>query len=269
MKDIFNKAAGAAKFIKQQIDDLGELCIITGSGLNPILESFTIIKSIAFSRIPHLRDATFHKGEFLVLEHEGKRYCALNGRLHYYEGYSAAEVAFPIRILFCLGVRKLIMTNATGGLQSHYEPGQIVMVKDHINLLPDNPLRGYNESNFGPRFPDMSDAYNKEWRQTTLELAKSQNINLEQGIYACFQGPSLETPAEYFYLNKIGADLVGMSTVPEVIAANHCGIKVLVFSVVTNVCMPIEDITPTTVESVIEVANRAIPVLKKLVFGSL
>jgi len=189
--------------------------------------------------------------------------------LHYYEGYSAAEVAFPIRILFCLGVKKLILTNASGGLQPHYNAGQIILVKDHINLLPDNPLRGPNENKFGPRFPDMSDAYNKEWRNATLELAKRSNINLEEGIYACFQGPSLETPAEYLYLNKIGADLVGMSTVPEVIAANHCGMKVLVLSVVTNVCMPIEDITPTTVESVIEVANKAIPVLKKLVFGSL
>ncbi|MBT8232568.1 MAG: purine-nucleoside phosphorylase, partial [Saprospiraceae bacterium] len=258
-----------AKFIKQQITDLGNLCIITGSGLNPILEEFKIIKKIPFSQIPHLRDATFHKGEFLVLEYNDKRYCALSGRLHYYEGYSAAEVAFPIRILFCLGIQKLIMTNAAGGLQAHYKAGQVVLVKDHINLLPDNPLRGPNESNFGPRFPDMSDAYNKEWRKQTIQIAQKLEINLEEGVYACFQGPSLETPAEYLYLNKIGADLVGMSTVPEVIAANHCGMDVLVFSIVTNVCMPIEDITPTTVESVIEVANKSIPVLKKLVFEML
>ena len=269
MEDLFNKAAGAAKFIRQHVDDIGDLCIITGSGLNPILESFTVVQKIAFSRIPHLRDATFHKGEFMILEHKGKRYCALSGRLHYYEGYSAAEVAFPIRILFCLGIKRLILTNATGGLQERYEAGQIVLVKDHINLLPDNPLRGPNESKFGPRFPDMSNAYNKEWRIETLALAQQLGINLEEGVYACFQGPSLETPAEYLYLNRIGADLVGMSTVPEVIAANHCGMKVLVFSVVTNVCMPIEDITPTTVESVIEVANKAIPVLKELIFGSL
>lgn len=269
MEDIFNKAAGAAKFIKQHVQDVGDLCIITGSGLDPVLQSFKKLYSIPFSKIPHLRDATFHKGEFMILEHNGKRICALNGRLHFYEGYSAAEVGFPVRILYCLGVKELIMTNATGGLQADYTPGQVLLVKDHINLLPDNPLRGVNDTRFGNRFPDMSNAYDKTWRKETLAIAKGEQIDLQEAVYACFQGPSLETPAEYLYLHRIGADIVGMSTVPEVITAIHCKMKVLVFSVVTNVCMPIADITPTTVESVVKVANTAIPILKKLIISSL
>lgn len=265
MEEIFRKASGAAKHILSQASDLGDFCIITGSGLHSILDNYKVIAQIPFSQIPHLKDATFHKGEFLVLENNGKRFCALNGRLHFYEGYSTIEVTFPIRILFCLGIKRLIMTNAAGGLDPDYKAGQVVIVKDHINLLPENPLRGPNDARFGPRFPDMSDAYSKKIRDTIIAKSKLENIDLKEGIYACFQGPSLETKAEYAYLNNIGADLVGMSTVPEVIVGKHCGMEVIVFSVVTNVCMPIENIQPTTVESVIEIANKAIPTVKKLV----
>lgn len=265
MKDMYRKAVGAAKFIKQHVGDIGNLCIVTGSGLENILANYRIIDRIQYSRIPHLNETTFHRGELLILEHEGYRFCAMNGRLHYYEGYSAAEVGFPIRIMTLLGIKSMVMTNAAGGLNPAFSPADIVMVRDHINLLPDNPLRGHNDERFGPRFPDMSDAYNKAVREKVKDLAFAKSIDLTEGVYASFQGPSLETPAEYLYLNKIGADLVGMSTVPEVITAVHCSIKVLLFSVVTNQCIPIEKIKPTTVESVIAIAQKASPVLEELV----
>lgn len=265
MDEIYKKAAGAARFIRQQIDNVGTVCIVTGSGLDAILSGYKVISRIQYSRIPHLNQTTFHRGEFLVLEHEGYRFCALNGRLHYYEGYTAREVGFPIRIMKLLGVQTMIMTNAAGGLNPDFNAGQIVMVRDHINLLPDNPLRGRNDDRFGPRFPDMSNAYDKDLRTEIKSLAKEHKIELEEGVYVSFQGPSLETPAEYLFLNRMGADLVGMSTVPEVITAVHSGIKVVVLSVVTNVCIPIENIKPTTVESVIAVAQKASPILHKLI----
>ena len=265
MEDIYAKANGAARYIKNQVQDLGKTCIITGSGLSSILEPYEVIHRIPFSKIPHLNQATFHKGEFLVLKSNDRIFCALNGRLHYYEGYSAQEVSFPIRILHLLGIKCLIMTNAAGGLNIDYTAGDVVLVKDHINLLPDNPLRGPNDSRFGIRFPDMSDAYHKELRKKVVDLCEEHSIRLREGVYACFQGPSLETPSEYKFLNIIGADLVGMSTVPEVIVAKHCNIKVIVLSVVTNECIPIEKIKPTTVESVIEVANKAVPRVKTIV----
>ena len=266
MSNIYQRAAGAARYIKQKIDDVGELCIVTGSGLDTVLENYEIIESIPYSHIPHLSEATFHRGRFMVLRSKnGTRLCALNGRLHFYEGYTAEQVAFPIRILSLLGVKTLIMTNAAGGLNPDYFASEIVMVRDHINLLPDNPLRGKNVEEFGPRFPDMSNAYDKGLRDKVLALSAKNNFPLREGVYACFQGPSLETPAEYKFLHSIGGELVGMSTVPEVIAANHCGMKVLVLSVVTNVCIPIENIKPTTVESVLAVANSASKALADLI----
>lgn len=275
MTELYSRAAGAARSIRQRFGDIGDSCIVTGSGLEGILERYTIIDSLPYSRIPHLNEATFHRGEFLVLEKDGKRLCALNGRLHYYEGYSASEVGFPVRILSLLGIRKIIMTNAAGGLNPGYEPGQIIMVRDHINLLPDNPLRGPNDPRFGPRFPDMSDVYEKAWRRQVRLLADKKGMQLEEGVYVSFQGPSLETPAEYNFLHHIGADMVGMSTVPEVIVAKHCGMKVLVFSVISNVCYPLERIKPTRVEDVIAVANKAVQplgdliedILQEIVFG--
>ncbi len=265
MSDIYKRAAGAARYIRQRVEELGKICVITGSGLETILSQYTLIERFPFSKIPHLNEATFHRGEFLVLESKGKRFCALSGRLHYYEGYSTREVGFPIRILKLLGISHVVMTNAAGGLNPNYQPSEVILVKDHINLLPENPLRGENDERFGPRFPDMSNAYDDKFRNSIKTICAKLEIPIKEGVYACFQGPSLETPAEYFFLNKIGADLVGMSTVPEVIVANHCGMTVSVLSVVTNVCFPLENIKPTTVEDVITVAQKATPVLSRLV----
>lgn len=265
MTEEYRRAGGAARFIKQNIDDVGSLCLVTGSGLEGILDNFTVIDRIAYSRIPHLKETTFHRGEFMVLEYMGKRFCALQGRLHYYEGYTSKEVAFPIRILSLLGIRELVMTNAAGGLNENYDAGDIVMVSDHINLLPDNPLRGPNDNRFGTRFPDMSEVYSVSIRNRVSELASQLNMSLHHGVYVSFQGPSLETPAEYKFLNTIGADMVGMSTVPEVIVAKHCGMRIAVFSVISNVCYPPERIKPTTVDDVIATAGEAVVPLRSLI----
>jgi len=183
---------------------------------------------LPFRSIPYLSQSTFHQGECIWAETDnGLSIIVLNGRLHYYEGYSAQEITFPIRILKLLGIKNLIMTNASGGLNPEYKAGELVIIKDHINLMPDHPLRGYNDERFGLRFPDLSNAYNKDLRSTISKVYSEQNKEvIKEGVYVGFQGPSLETPAEYNYLHIIGGDMVGMSTVPEVIVANHCGIEI-------------------------------------------
>lgn len=257
----FDKANEAAKYLKSLIELSTNTCIQLGSGADLILDRFTIEKNIPFKDIPHLNVSTFHKGAVILARSSSNvQTLFLSGRLHYYEGFSAQEITFPIRILHQLGIKTLIMTNASGGLNADYQQGEVVLVKDHINLMPEHPLRGQNDERFGLRFPDLSQAYDlnlrTELKKHWLSLHQSP---LKEGIYAGFQGPSLETPAEYNMLHLLGADLVGMSTVPEVIVANHCDIRTAVFSIVTNLCYPPEKISPTTVEEVIEIAQRATP----------
>jgi len=257
--DWYQKASEAAKFISDRFNNDFTTCIQGGSGSSDLVNAFRIIDSISFSDIPFLEVPTFHKGAFLnAKDSNNNSVLIITGRLHYYEGYSAQEITFPIRILKQLDVKSLILTNAAGGLNPNFKSGEVILVKDHINLLPDHPLRGQNDERFGLRFPDLSNAYDQNLRQVIQDTWKNINHkSLNEGVYACLQGPSLETPAEYNMLHRIGADLVGMSTVPEVIVANHCNIKTAVLSIVTNVCYPPEEITPTTVEEVIAVANVA------------
>jgi len=265
MDNIYERATEAANFLKAKFGQSARLAIIAGSGLSSLFDKYTLIDKVSFSKIPNMSPATFHKGELHLLEYEGKKFLALTGRLHYYEGYSNKEVTFPIRVLKEFGVETIIMSNASGGLNAEYNPGELVLVKDHINLLPENPLRGENDDRLGLRFPDMSDAYSKKFREFIQNKSKSVGIELKEGVYVCFQGPNLETPAEYKFLNIIGADMTGMSTVPEVIVANHAGLKVAVFSIVTNICYPPEVITETTLEEVIEMAEKAVLPLRKII----
>ena len=259
---MYQQSQTAADYINELFSIKTDIALVTGSGLDGITEHYNIIKSISFKDIPHLNAPTFHKGE-LILAQKGERYFYIvKGRLHYYEGFSVQEVTFPIRILQQLGVQIIIMTNAAGGLNPDYKGGEIMLVKDHINLFPENPLRGSNDDRFGIRFPDMSDAYSSRLRKIIKAIP---NIKLNEGVYVGFPGPSLETPAEYKYLHIIGGDAVGMSTVPEVIVANHCEMEVAVLSVTTNICYPPEEITPTTLEEVIDMANKAVPQLKVIV----
>jgi purine-nucleoside phosphorylase len=259
---MYQQAQAAADYINELFSIKSDIALVTGSGLDGITEQYTIIQSISFADIPHLNAPTFHKGELILAQSGDKTFYILKGRLHYYEGFSVQEVTFPIRILHLLGVQSIIMTNASGGLNPDYNPGDIMLVRDHINLFPENPLRGPNDDRFGIRFPDMSDAYSARLRDIIKTIP---DININEGIYVGFPGPSLETPAEYRYLHIIGGDAVGMSTVTEVIVANHCGMEVVVLSVTTNICYPPEQITPTTLEEVIAMANKAVPGLKIIV----
>jgi len=265
MDNIFERAEEAAHFIHSQFGEDIQLSIISGSGLSGVLSDYTLLKSIPFTEVPNLVPATFHNGEIQLLEYQDKKLIGLTGRLHYYEGYSSKEITFPVRVLKQLGIKTIIMSNASGGLNENYKGGELVLVKDHINLLPEHPLRGEQDDRLGLRFPDMSNAYDKELRQLVTAAAEKLNIKLKEGVYVGFQGPSLETPAEYKFLHTIGADMTGMSTVPEVIVANHAGIKVICFSIVTNMCYPPEILTATTLEEVIEMAEKAVVPLRQII----
>lgn len=269
--DIHNTAKAAAEKIKTNFNEAFSMCLLTGTGGDILLAAFKINSRLPFSEIPHLKASSYLKGEFISATLKDKPVLIINGRLHYYEGYSAKEVTFPIRILQALGIETLIMTNASGGLNPNYKPGELVLVRDHINLMPEHPLRGTHDERLGIRFPDMSNAYDQELRQTIQSIAqKVLGEKLREGVYVGFQGPSLETPAEYKYLNIIGGDLVGMSTVPEVIVANQCGIRTAVLSVVTNICYPPEEISETTLEEVVEMAHlvnqqEIMPIINELI----
>lgn len=266
----YDKAREAASFIETSLAKQGyngaNTAIVIGSGASKILEAFELVARISFRSIPHLSGTTFHKGEVIWAKSPlGQPIIILNGRLHYYEGYAMSEVTFPIRILKLLGIKSLFMTNASGGLNPAYKAGELVLIRDHINLIPEHPLRGKNDDRFGLRFPDMSNAYDKGLREKiNSTYVKMTNETMKEGVYIGFQGPSLETPAEYNYLHIIGGDMVGMSTVPEVIIANHCEINTAVISIVTNICYPPEKITETTLKEVIDIANRAAPEIGKL-----
>jgi len=271
----YENAKEATDYITGQLQLKGykktTTAIVIGSGASKILDSFELIASIPYRSIPNLSGTTFHKGELIWAKTpENTSVLILNGRLHYYEGYDLRAVTFPIRILKLLGVDTLFMTNASGGLNPAYQAGELVLIRDHINLMPEHPLRGPNDDRWGLRFPDMSDAYNADLRALIKNTYHSINATrIKEGIYVGFQGPSLETPAEYNYLHIIGGDMVGMSTVPEVIVANHCGIRTAVISIVTNICYPPESITATTLDEVIEMADSVAPQIGALLLACL
>lgn len=245
-----------------------EIGIILGTGLSGLTTEIQDPIEVPYIDIPNFPQSTVtsHEGKLIAGYINGTAVYVLSGRLHYYEGYDLKQVTFPTRVLHALGAKKLIISNASGGLNPDYEEGELVLVKDHINLMPENPLRGINDSRLGPRFPDLLDAYSKHLRYQAQEKAETVlGKKLHEGVYVCLQGPSLETPAEYQYMHNIGGHVVGMSTVPEVIVARQIEMEVLCFSIVTNVCIPIERLTKTTVEEVVEVANKAEKKLTRLV----
>lgn len=264
---IYTKACEAADYIRSLYGQKIQIGLSLGTGSSSIVDSISSPVRIAYSDIPHFPHTAVksHKNELVIGKLGSKNVLCLAGRMHYYEGWSMEKITFPMRVMQQLGVKQVIMSNAAGGTNPHYSAGDIVIVKDHINLLPEHPLRGKNDDRLGIRFPDMKKAYDKGLRNIAKEVASSLSLNLREGVYVGLQGPSLETPAEYKFLNVIGGDLVGMSTVPDVIVAKHCEIPVLVFSIVTNECFPIENITETTVDEVIAVANKSAKVLSKLV----
>jgi purine-nucleoside phosphorylase len=253
----FALADRAAKFILGKTKLRPKVAVVLGSGLGSFADSLTEAVAIPYAKIPGFPHSTAfgHAGRLVIGKAGTTVVAAMQGRVHLYEGYSAAEVAFPTRVLGRLGIRALLLTNAAGGVNTEYSQGALVVIRDHINLQGTNPLIGANDERFGPRFPDMTTAYWKPYRELTLIEAKRLGMELHEGVYAAVTGPSFETPAEIRYLRTIGADLVGMSTVPEVIVARHMGIRVLGISCVTNMAAGILD-QPLTHDEVIETGNR-------------
>ena len=241
--DDFSRAESAAQFLLSQTPLRPSIGLVLGSGLGGFADEFSEATRIPYASIPSFPRSTAvgHAGQMVIGKVGDVTVAAMQGRVHLYEGYSATEVAFPTRVFGRMGIRAVILTNAAGGINLEFKQGALVVITDHINLQGHNPLVGANDDRFGPRFPDMTQAYWKPYREITLRAAGTLGKTVHQGVYAGLQGPSYETPAEIRYLRTVGADLVGMSTVPEVIAARHMGIRVLGISCVTNMASGILD----------------------------
>ncbi len=254
--------------IKQRVSQKPEIAIVLGSGLSPIAESLTDQEIIPYGELPHFRQSTApgHEGRLIFGKLNGVSVLCMQGRLHYYEGYSLQEVTYPIRVMAKLGIEQLILTNACGGLNPADKPGQLMLITDHINLLGHNPLIGPNEAEFGARFPDMSEVYSRRLGSFAREMAQDLEIPLVEGVYVACTGPSYETPAEIRWFQSLGARGVGMSTVPEAIVANHSGIEILGISCITNPAAGILGV-PLTEEEVIEAGNAASANFVRLLVG--
>ncbi|MEM9820128.1 MAG: purine-nucleoside phosphorylase [Bacteroidota bacterium] len=264
---IYEQIQECVAFIRSKTKLRVEVGIILGTGLGSLVEEMEIECEIPYETIPHFPVSTVqsHQSKLVFGQLAGQAVVAMAGRFHYYEGYSMKEVTFPVRVMKFLGIQHLIVSNVSGSTSQHIFPGDLVFVKDHINLQPENPLRGTNDERLGPRFPDMMKVYDRALNEQALRFAEEEGIRAHEGVYVCLPGPNLETPAEYNFIHRIGGDLVGMSTVPEVIVARHMDIPVFAISVVSNQCYPPEVIKETTVESVIALANAAAPKMCKIV----
>ena len=265
---LYDQVQAAAAYIQAQVGDFRpDLGFILGTGLSNLAKEIKAIRRIPYAEIPHFPVSTVesHAGELVLGELEGRPVVALAGRFHYYEGYSMAQLTMPVRVLKALGISRLVISSAVGSVNADMEAGDIVLIQDHINLLPDNPLRGRNDLRFGPRFPDMLKAYDQSLNARALSLGQSLGLRIHQGVYVALAGPNLETPAEYRFMNRIGADVVGMSTVPEVLVAKHSELPVFVATVVANRAFPIEDLHEVSVEEVISVVQNAEPKLTQLI----
>lgn len=247
-----------------------EIGIILGTGLGALVDDIAIETSIPYEEIPHFPLSTVesHAGRLILGKLAGKGVAVLQGRFHRYEGYTLQQVTFPVRVLRLLGARTLVVSNACGGMNPLWSPGDLVLLDDHINLLGDNPLIGPNLDELGPRFPDMSEPYDRELQRLAQQVALEQGIALRRGVYVAVTGPNLETRAEYRMLRAMGADVVGMSTVPEVIVARHMGMRVLGVSIITDACLP-DALAPATIEEIIRTAAAAEPRLTALIRGVL
>ena len=257
-------------YIQTQTKVQPTIGIILGTGLGGLVNEINIIDEIPYENIPNFPVSTVksHSGKMIFGELGGKQVVAMQGRFHFYEGYDMQEVTFPVRVMKFMGIERLFLSNASGGVNPDYEVGEIMIIDDHINLFPAHPLIGKNFDELGPRFPDMSTAYDKKMIALAQEIAKENNIRVAQGTYAGLTGPTLETPAEYKYVRVIGADTVGMSTVPEVIVARHMGIPCFAISIITDLGVE-GKIEETSLEDVIEVASRQEPkmtiIMKELI----
>ncbi len=263
----------ATAAVKARITLQPEVALILGSGLGELAESVKDAIVIPTNEIPHWPVSTVpgHKGRLVIGMLEGKKVLMLQGRTHYYEGHSISRIGLPVRVMQRLGIKTLVVTNAAGGLNLNYQVGDLMLIRDHLSLLPiagENPLRGPNLDEFGPRFPDMSAIYNPELIALAHEVAEEEALSLQEGVYACLAGPSFETPADCRYLRMIGADAVGMSTAPETIVAKHGGMDVLGFSSITNT-IDANGLNAATHEEVLEAGKVIVPRLTKILRGVL
>ena len=266
MEDLKAKITESVEFISQKSKVKPKIAIILGTGLGELAEDIQEKEIIPYSEIPNFPISTVqsHSGNLVLGKLGNKEVVAMQGRFHYYEGYSLKEVTFPVRVMKKLGADIIIISNAAGGMNRFFKRGDLMLITDHINLFGDNPLIGPNDEELGPRFPDMSEAYNQKLIELAKKVALKEKIRLQEGIYAGLTGPTLETPAEYRFLIKIGADAVGMSTVPEVIVANHMGMKVLGISCITDLAID-GVIVKTSVEEILKAAADAEPIMTKLI----
>lgn len=266
MIDLKAKITESVEFINQKSNIKPKIAIVLGTGLGRLAEDIQEKEIIPYSDIPNFPISTVqgHGGNLVLGKLENKEVVAMQGRFHYYEGYNLKEVTFPVRVMKKLGAEVIIISNAAGGMNRFFKRGDLMLITDHINLFGDNPLIGPNDKELGLRFPDMSEAYDRKLVELTLKVALKEKIKLHQGIYVGLTGPTLETPAEYRFLIKIGADAVGMSTVPEVIVANHMGMKVLGISCITDLAIN-GVVVKTGLEEILKAASNAEPIMTKLV----
>jgi purine-nucleoside phosphorylase len=265
MENMLVKIREAADFLQAKGFAGAGTGVVLGTGLGSFIGELTVEQKIPYTEIPHFPQATveFHKGQLVLGRIGDKKIIVLQGRFHFYEGYTMQQITFPVRVLKALGIRALFLSNAAGGLNPNFKKGDLVLLEDHINLLPENPLRGLNDPAYGNRFVDMSQPYDPSLNAAIGKEAKNQSLDLKKGVYASVMGPNLETRAEYRYLRSIGADMVGMSTVPEVIVAGHIGLPCTAISVITDECDP-DNLKPVSIEEIIEVAGKADAVLSRL-----
>jgi len=265
--ELTRKIQEAVDFIRAKTQFEPDIALILGSGLGTLAEEIQDPHVVDFATIPHFPVSTVagHAGRLVLGVLEGKKVAAMQGRFHYYEGYSMQQVTFPVYVLKALGCKALVATNACGGLNAKFKPGDLMLITDHINILP-NPLIGPNDEELGPRFPDMSQAYDAEFGILAQDVARQQGIRLQQGVYMAISGPTYSTKAELKMLITMGSDTVGMSTIPEVIVANYLGLRVLGISCITDMSLPSE-LEPLTHEQVVKVANEIRPKFINLIRG--
>lgn len=270
MLDLHDKIEDAVAEIKKQWDKTPHAGVILGTGLGSLVQEIEVDVAIDYGDIPHFPKSTAvsHAGRLVCGTLAGLPIVAMEGRMHMYEGYPLDMITLPVRVMKALGAELLVVSNACGGMNPNYRCGDIMVIEDHINLMGDNPLIGINDDRLGPRFPDMCEPYQQTLVDRALKIARKEDIVAHKGVFVAVAGPNLETRAEYRFLRTIGADVVGMSTVPEVIVAVHCGLRVVGFSIITDMCLP-DALKPANVEEIIGVANEAEPRLTTLVKGVL
>ncbi len=270
MLDLFDKIQEATSAIQKVWNKKPHAGIILGTGLGPLVQEIEEEASIDYQDIPHFlkSTATSHRGRLVCGTLNGLPVMVMEGRFHKYEGYHLKEITFPVRVMNAMGAGLLVVSNACGGMNPNYRCGDIMLIEDQINLMGDNPLFGVNDDRLGPRFPDMCEPYDQQLIQRALRVARREDIIAHQGVFVAVAGPNLETRAEYRFLRNIGADVVGMSTVPEVIVAVHCGMRSIGFSVITDMCLA-DALKPADVNEIIATANAAAPRLTRLVMGVL